>query len=90
MKTKTINMIGYRIKGNVTVNFWGGGSGQLEMNAFDILHPEKTLEEIKVIIPQGVNDAQFGVESILYADVDIYELYQDLQGEEGELCSHGH
>lgn len=76
MKTKTIKKIGYRIEGEVSFNFWGGGEGVGEMQPFEIYHPELELEDLEKIIPQGLNDNGFGVESFNWAKVDIYELYE--------------
>lgn len=75
-KTKTIEMVGYYISGVVNVNMWGGGSGEIEMKPIIIFEPFLELEKIKEIIPQGLNDNGFGVESFNEATVDIYELYE--------------
>jgi hypothetical protein len=75
-KERTIKLIGYEIEGEVSVNMWGGGEATLVMAPIRIFHPEKSIEEIKEIIPQGLNDNQYGVESFNSATVDIYELYE--------------
>lgn len=76
-KTKTIEMIGYKIEGKVSVNHWGGGEGEGSMQPFVILHPDFTDEDLERVIPQGLNDNQFGVESFNWAVVDVYELYEN-------------
>jgi len=70
VEPKVLQHIGFWIEGEVTVNLWGGGTGRLDMKPIKILHPEKTFEElINDIIPQGINDGGFGVESFVNAEI---------------------
>lgn len=76
LKSKTIKKIGYKIEGTVSVNHWGGGNGEGDMQPFAIFHSEFTEEDLERVIPQGLNDNGFGVESFNWAIVDVYELYE--------------
>lgn len=75
-KTKTIEMIGYYVSGTLNVSLWGGDKGDIEIKPIVINNPNMTLETVKEIIPNGINDNGFGVESFNYAILDIFELYE--------------
>ena len=72
IKTKTVELVGYRITGEVRVNMWGGGRGRIDM--------EQMFLEVKHFskdnIMRCVNDHGFGVESIYEAWICIDEIYE--------------
>jgi hypothetical protein len=68
MKDKTLQFIGYSIKGVSDVTLWGGGNACIVMDEFNVKH----LREIK----KDINDGEFGVESINGAICDIYARYR--------------
>jgi len=67
----TLKHIGYRCDGMVTIEFWGGGEGQVPMSIWDIDSCDRDS------IAKGVNDGGFGCESIESAVVHVYDLYED-------------
>lgn len=69
-KTITLKQVGFYCDGQAKINLWGGGQTIVDMTPWTI----DTDDEEKII--QGINDGQFGCESIEFADVNIYELYQ--------------
>ena len=69
MKDKTLQFIGYSVKGVSDVTPWGGGNACIVMDGFNVNH----LREIK----KYINDAGFGVEGINGAICDIYARYRD-------------
>ena len=70
-KKVTLKLIGYRCKGKAILNLWGGGQGSVTMDNWD------TVKGDRDSIVKGVNDGQFGCESIHSARVDVYELYEN-------------
>lgn len=70
-KDVTLKHIGYRCKGIATINLWGGGQGKVEMQSWDI----DEFNDKNVI--GGVNDGQFGCESIESAIVCVDNLYEN-------------
>jgi len=71
MKTLTLKLTGYTIKGISDLSLWGGGNACIEMDAFTVDNiDEKTLLN-------NINDAGFGVEKINGAICAIYENYED-------------
>jgi hypothetical protein len=72
MKTKTITLkkVGYYVEGTSDLTMWGGGNGSITMTPFKVNNASQK-ELLK-----GINDAQFGVQSINGAICDIYELYE--------------
>jgi len=70
MRQITLKQIGYRMEGTATLKLWGGGIGDIEMTPWEV---RGTLTKSKLL--NGINDAKFGCESILYAHIRIYELF---------------
>lgn len=68
-KTITLNFTNYIIKGETTINLWGGGQGNIKMD-------DVALDSIDNITLDMLNDGGFGCESIAGAYIDIYENYQ--------------
>jgi hypothetical protein len=73
MKQITLQQTGYVIKGLATLNLWGGGQGEIEMNAVTIPCDKLTHKNIL----RCINDGQFGCESIECAIVQIYDDYNN-------------
>lgn len=70
MKTLTLKLTGYTIKGFSYVTLWDNTSGCISMKPFQVT--ENKLEEIL----KGINDNGFGCQCIDEADVEIYENYE--------------
>ena len=68
MKSITLELIDYVIKGTSDLTVWGGGNASIQMDSFHV----KSLKEIK----ENLNDAGFGVQSINGAICDIYRNYE--------------
>lgn len=69
--------IGFWVEGEVEAKIKSGKKITFSMYPFQVLHPEKELEElVNDIIPQGINDAEIGIESFVSAEVDIYALFE--------------
>lgn len=68
-KTITLNFTNYILKGEATINLWGGGQGNYPM--YDI-----ELDNIDNITLNTLNDGGFGCESIAGAYIVIYENYE--------------
>ena len=71
MKTIKLKQIGYRIHGITILTDWYGQRGYIEMKSFDL---DKLTEKG---IREGINDAEFGCQSIDGADITICELYEE-------------
>jgi len=69
-KTITLKQKGYRCNGYALLNLWGGGQGTVDMNWWDC----GTLNKADIL--KGVNDGQFGCESIESATVYVSEHYE--------------
>lgn len=69
MKKITLKQVGYKFRGEATLNLWGGGLGVIQMDSWK----GSNLDEDLI---KGINDGQFGCESIDSAEVDIYEIYE--------------
>ena len=69
-KSVTLKHIGFHFEGLAMLNLWGGGQGQVNMNSW------KGQSDSPEVVAQGVNDGQFGCESIDSAEVDVYDLYE--------------
>lgn len=67
-----LNQIGWYFDGEAVINFWGGGQGSVYMTPWTLLDKFSEEEMMK-----GINDGQFGCESIESADVSIYRLYEN-------------
>lgn len=80
MRTIELKQVGYRVKGEVELNLWGGGTGSITMQPTDI--EELTTENVI----RSINDNGFGCESFAGAEVDIYILYE--RGVEEYLSSY--
>jgi len=70
--TITLKKIGITIAGKVTITFWGGGEGEIEMIRTFIPNDKISKENIL----RCVNDGEFGCESIDEAEIDIYDTYE--------------
>ena len=70
MRTIELKQVGYRVKGEVELNLWGGGTGSTIIRPTDI--EELTTENVI----RSINDNGFGCESYAGAEVDIYVLYE--------------
>jgi hypothetical protein len=70
-KSVTLKHIGYYCDGTAFLNLWGGGQGNIQMNAWS------TQKGDRKSIVKGINDGQFGCESIESAKVDVYDLYEN-------------
>ena len=70
MRTIELKQIGYRVKGEVELNLWCGGTGSTIIRPTDI--EELTTENVI----RSINDNGFGCESYAGAEVDIYVLYE--------------
>lgn len=70
VRTITLRQIGYTIKGEATLNLWGGGEGVIPMKP--VVIPE--LDTGRVL--GAINDNGFGCESFDGAKVDIYRTYE--------------
>ena len=70
-KEVTLKRIGRRCKGTALLNLWGGGQGEITMDEWD------TEKGDRESIVKGVNDGQFGCESIESAKVEVFDLYEN-------------
>ncbi len=70
-KSITLKHVGYRCKGTAMLNLWGGGQGTMEMESWDVKKGDRDS------IAKGINDNGFGCESIVSAEVDVYDLYEN-------------
>lgn len=70
-KSITLKHIGYRCEGIAVLNLWGGGQGEINMDSWDVKKGDRDS------IVQGVNDGQFGCQSIKSATVAVYDLYEN-------------
>ena len=68
-KDITLKHVGYQCKGTALINLWGGGQSRVNMDSWS---PKKIDRQN---IAKGVNDGQFGCESIESAEVDVYDIY---------------
>ena len=72
-RTKKITQVGFILKGNVTLNFWGGGEGTIVMKDLKLTYETMTPKNIL----RCVNDNGFGCENIASAEIDIYIWYNN-------------
>ena len=70
-KTVTLKQVGYRCSGTAVVSCWFGGQGTIDMDSWD------TKNKSKKSVVKGVNDGQFGCESIESAIIYLDELYEN-------------
>jgi len=70
MKTITLKMVGYVVKGIADVKPWGGGNACIAMDSF------KVNSIAKKVLLGNINDGGFGVEKINGAICDIYEDFE--------------
>ena len=71
MRTLTLKQVGYLITGTVTLNLWGGGTGDIDMKPIEI-------EELNTSnVLSAINDNGFGCESYDSACISIYRLFED-------------
>ena len=68
-KTVTLKHKGFYFQGVALLNHWGGGQGKVNMDSWQGESDDR--EEVL----KGVNDGQFGCESIESAEVDVYDVY---------------
>lgn len=72
-KTKEIVQTGWRTCGVATVQLWGGGVGEVEMD--ETLIPLGQLTKERLL--SCVNDGKFGCERIIDAFVEVFEVYDN-------------
>lgn len=74
-KTKkiTVALVGYDVVGTATLNLWGGGTGEIEMDRTR-LAPEHFSKDN---VLRCVNDAGFGCQSIERAEITVRERYDN-------------
>ena len=70
-KTVTLKHLGFRCTGTAVINLWGGGQGTIDMDWWDC-----NTDDRKEIV-KGINDGQFGCESIESAIVHISDHYEN-------------
>jgi len=73
IRAKTIKQIGFIIGGTAFVNFWGGGSGSVEMDTNFL--PNELMSKNNML--RCVNDGGFGVESIYGAEIYVSVKYDN-------------
>jgi len=71
-KSITLKHVGFRCTGTALLNLWGGGQGEVEMDSWDV----DTDVNVDLYV-NGVNDGQFGCESIESATVRTHDLYEN-------------
>ena len=71
MKTITLKQVGWYFEGEVVMDMWGGGQRSVCMKPWRTTG-EFSEEEMMC----GINDGQFGCESIDSAIVQAYRLYE--------------
>jgi len=69
-------LYGYKVSGDAVLNLWGGGQGEIRMQAQ--LLPAKHLSKDNVL--RCVNDNGFGCESIDSAHVRVTEVWRREDG----------
>lgn len=72
MESVTLKQIGYRFSGTAVLNSWGGGQGTIDMQAWVV---KGKFDRKKMIA--GINDSQFGCESIESAEVFVEKLFEN-------------
>ena len=72
-ETRTLYLTGFEIRGYATINMWGGGQGNIRMDAKRL----KLKEFSKNNILGCINDGQFGCESIECAEIEIYKVFNN-------------
>ena len=70
IKSITLKHVGRHCRGTATLNLWGGGVGTVDMDSWE------TEKGSRKEIVKGVNDGQFGCESIQSATVEVFDLYE--------------
>jgi len=73
MKTKTITQTGYLITGVARISLWGNSEGEVEMDKTFIPYSELTKRKLL----NAINDGQFGCESIILAEVEVFIVYNN-------------
>jgi len=91
MKTLTLKLKGYTVKGIADLTLWGGGNGCIEMKPFFI--GQKSIVNDDKLLLENCNDNGFGVQSINGAICDIFENYEGTLNfletiEVGEISEH--
>jgi len=69
-KTVELKHVGFYCQGNANLNLWDGSNGTISM------FPWESVSDKREDVVQGVNDRQFGCESISSAVVEVYNLYE--------------
>jgi len=72
MDAVTLKQIGYKFSGRATLNLWDGRQGTIEMDSWIT---QGKFDRQKMI--DGINDGQFGCESIEFAEVRIEKLFEN-------------
>jgi hypothetical protein len=71
MKQLSLDHRGYELRGEATLNLWGGGQGIIEMSPVFIPGDKLTHTNIK----RSINDGGFGCSSVECATIEIYDVY---------------
>jgi hypothetical protein len=72
-KEVTLKHKGFVFGGKAWLTLWGGGTGTIEMTEWT--SNSTTLNQSDIL--RGINDGQFGCQSIDKAEVEVYELYEN-------------
>ena len=71
-KIVKVKVVGYEIRGEARICFWGGGEGDVAMDPVQFDHKPTRKE-----IADNVNDGQFGCQGIIEASVRLYEMHSN-------------
>lgn len=72
MESVTLKQIGYRFAGTAMLNLWGGSQGAIDMKLWTT---QGEFDRKKMI--EGINDGEFGCESIEFAEVFVEKLFEN-------------
>ena len=70
MRVAKLHQIGWYFEGEAVITLWGGDEGVVNMTPWELLGQFNEKEMIK-----GINDGQFGCESIDGAIIQVHRLY---------------
>lgn len=71
-KVIKVKVVGYEMRGEATILFWGGGEGEVDMDPVEFDHKPTRKE-----IADKVNDGRFGCEGVIKASVSLYEKHSN-------------
>jgi len=72
MRVAKLHQIGWYFEGEAEITLWGGTEGTIDMKPWQI---EDEFDEAEMM--KGINDGQFGCQSIDGAVVNVYRLYEN-------------